>query len=135
MEGYDDQLDRALEATPDVGSGGERFDVPDPDVRQEGNVTVYENFQATLDRLGREDDHVLKFLQDELGTSAHIDESGRARLTGAFDQDRIGSAVETYTDEFVCCPECGLPDTTLEREQGALVLRCEACGARSATSS
>jgi len=135
MESYDDHLERAMEESPEIQGSGDRFDVPEADVRQEGNVTVYENFQDTLDRLGREEDHVLKFLQDELGTSAHIDESGRARLTGEFSQRRIEDAVEEYTDEYVLCSECGLPDTRLEREQGAVLLRCEACGARSATSS
>jgi len=134
MEGYDDHLERAMDETPDIEGSADRFDVPDADVRQEGNVTVYENFQDTLDVLGREEDRVLKFLQDELGTSAHIDESGRARLTGEFGQRRIEDAIDEYADEFVVCPECGLPDTQLEREQGALLLRCEACGARSATS-
>jgi translation initiation factor 2 subunit 2 len=135
MESYDEHLERAMDETPEIEGSGDRFEVPDADVRQEGNVTVYENFQTTLDRLGREGDHVLKFLQDELGTSAHIDESGRARLTGEFSWRRIEDAIDEYAEEFVLCPECGLPDTRLEREQGALLLRCEACGARSATSS
>lgn len=132
---YDEMLDRGLEETPDIRGDSERFDVTDPDVRQEGNVSVFENFQTVCSDLGREDDHVMKFLQDELGTSGHIDESGRARLTGSFDADRIGDAVDEYADEYVLCSECGLPDTRLKREQGALILRCEACGARSATSS
>ncbi len=51
---YDDQLDRALSASPDVAEGDDRFSVPEPTVRQEGNVTVYENFAATHDRLARE---------------------------------------------------------------------------------
>jgi len=131
---YDDMLDRAIEDTPDIESGSERFDVPDPDVRQEGNMTVYENFQATVRRLDRDEEHVMKFLQDELGTSGHIDESGRARLTGEFGERRIREAIDAYTEEFVICSECGLPDTRLIREQGAVLLRCEACGARSATS-
>jgi translation initiation factor 2 subunit 2 len=131
---YDDMLDRALEETPDIEGSSDRFEVPDPQVRQEGNVSVYENFQSTVDTLGREDEHVMKFLQNELGTSGHIDESGRARLTGEFGQRRIHEAVEAYTDEFVICSECGLPDTHFERDQGALLLRCEACGARSPTS-
>jgi len=132
---YDEQLDRALSETPDIEGGGDRFDVPDPEVRQEGNVTVYENFQTTVDALGREDDHVLKFLRDEVGTSGHIDESGRARLTGSFDARRVSEALEAYTEEYVRCSECGLPDTRLEVEQGVTILRCEACGARSATES
>ncbi|HMB51189.1 translation initiation factor IF-2 subunit beta [Natronoarchaeum rubrum] len=128
---YEDQLDRALSETPDIEGSSERFSVPDPDVRQEGNATVYENFQTTVDRLGRDEDRVVKFLQNELGTSGQIDESGRARLTGEFRESRIDDAIDAYVEEYVLCPECGLPDTQLEREQGALLLRCEACGARS----
>lgn len=131
---YEEQLDRALSETPDIEGSGERFSVPDPDVRQEGNATVYENFQTTVDQLGRDEDRVVKFLQDELGTSGHIDESGRARLTGEFRESRIDDALDAYAEEYVLCPECGLPDTQLEREQGALLLRCEACGARSPVS-
>jgi len=131
---YDDMLDRGLEETPDIQGSSERFEVTDPDVRQEGNVSVFENFQQVRQDLGREEDHVMKFLQDELGTSGHIDESGRARLTGEFSDRRIDEAIDEYTDEFVLCSECGLPDTKLEKEQGAIILRCEACGARSATS-
>jgi len=126
-------LDRALDETPDIEGSSERFEVPDPEVRQEGNVTVFENFQSVVRRLDREDDHVIKFLQNEVGTSGHIDESGRARLTGEFDEDRVAEALDEYVDEFVRCSECGLPDTRLEREQSALLLRCEACGARSPT--
>jgi translation initiation factor 2 subunit 2 len=129
---YEEQLDRAMEQKPDIAGDESRFEVPDPNVREEGNVTVYENFQETLDRLGREQDHVLKFLQDELGTSAQIDESGRARLTGEFGQDRVEATLDEYVGTYVTCPECGLPDTNLVTEEGAEQLHCEACGARSA---
>lgn len=131
---YEDQLDRALEETPEIEGETDRFEVPTPEIRQEGNMTVFENFQSTLDRLGRKADHLLRELQNEVGTSAHIDESGRARLTGEFSHRRIEDAIEQYTETFVRCSECGLPDTRLEREQGAVLLRCEACGARSPTS-
>lgn len=131
---YEDMLDRAIEETPDIESESDRLKVPEPDVRQEGNATVYENFQATTRRLDRDPDHVMKFLQNELGTSGHIDESGRARLTGEFRNRRVQNAIDAYTEEFVICSECGLPDTRLVREQGAIILRCEACGARSPTS-
>ncbi|MFB6137637.1 MAG: translation initiation factor IF-2 subunit beta [Halobacteriaceae archaeon] len=129
---YEDQLDRALEQTPDIEASGARFEVPEPEVRQEGNVTVYENFQATLDRLDREAEHVLKFLQNEVGTAAQIDESGRARLTGSFGADRVQDVLDAYVAAYVTCPECGLPDTQVVTEQGVEMLQCEACGARSA---
>lgn len=132
---YDDMLDRAIEDSPDIESGSDRFEVPSPEIRQEGNTTVFENFQAVCDVLGREDADVMKFLQNDVGTSGHIDESGRARLTGEFNQRRIESAIDDYTDQFVICSECGLPDTLLEDDQGVRILRCEACGALSPTSS
>ncbi|CQR49816.1 MULTISPECIES: translation initiation factor IF-2 subunit beta [Haloferax] len=129
---YDDQLDRALSESSDVAEGGDRFSVPEPTVRQEGSVTVYENFAATHDRLAREATHVLKFFQTELGTSAQIDDRGRARFTGEFRQRRIADALDEYVESFVRCSECGSPDTKLVTEQGAEVLKCDACGALSA---
>jgi translation initiation factor 2 subunit 2 len=129
---YEEQLDRAMEQKPDIAGSESRFEVPEPNVREEGNVTVYENFQETLDRLGREENHVLKFLQNELGTSAQIDESGRARLTGEFRQRRVEAVLDEYVETYVKCPECGLPDTNIETENDRERLHCEACGARSA---
>ena len=130
---YEEQLDRAIAGTPDISEESGRFSVPEPNVREEGSTTVFENFQSTVDRLGREDTHVIKFLQNELGTNGEIDESGRARLTGSFRERRIADALDEYAEEFVLCDECGLPDTRFERERGARVLRCEACGAISPT--
>jgi translation initiation factor 2 subunit 2 len=74
----------------------------------------------------------MKFLQDELGTSGHIDEKGRARLTGSFKRDRFATALDSYVEGFVYCPECTAPDTRFVEEQGTTVLKCDACGALSA---
>ncbi len=122
-------LGRAIEETPDIDERGSRFEVPDPEVRPEGNVTVVENFQTLVDRLNRDEDDLLRFLQDELGTAARIDESGRARLTGDFKQTRVADAVHEYTEGYVICSECGLPDTRIVEQGGADVLKCDACGA------
>lgn len=130
---YDDMLDRGMEATPEIAADSERLSVPDVDVRQEGNVSVIENFGSICDALGRDPERVIKFLQNEVGTSGHIDESGRGRLTGEFDAARLAGAVDAFVTEYVRCSECGLPDTRLERDQGAVLLVCEACGARSPT--
>lgn len=130
---YDEQLNRAMEETPDIEGGASRFQLPDADVRQEGNATVFENFQDVVDRLDREQTDVMKFLQNELGTSANIDERGRLRLTGDFKRSRVTDAVDAYADAYVICPECGLPDTKLVTERGSTMLRCQACGALSAT--
>lgn len=132
---YEDHLDRAMTEKPDIAGTESRFEIPEPVVRQEGNETVYENFDATVDRLDRDPRHVRKFLQDEFGTSARIDDAGRARFTGSFDESRIAEALEEYVDVYVRCPECGLPDTALTTERGAELLVCDACGARSSVGS
>lgn len=126
---YDDHLDRAMSRTDTSGSSG-RFSLPTPELRADGNFTLYENFQTTIDRLGREEDHVMKYLQSELGTAASIDESGRLRLTGSFKTDRVRDALESYAQEHVICPDCGLPDTNLHEEDGTIYRQCEACGER-----
>lgn len=133
MTEYDDQLSRALAETPDIEGGGGRQELLTPEVRQEGNATVYENFRETVDRLDRDPDDLLGFFQTELGTSAQIDERGRARLTGSFDADRLAGALEAYAEAYVRCPECGLPDTQLVECGGATMLQCDACGALSST--
>lgn len=132
---YEEHLDRAIENTPDIQGSADRFSLPEPTVRQEGHVTVFENFQETIDQLDRAEDHLMKYLQNELGTSAAIDERGRLRLTGDFKARRVQDALEEYVEGYVRCSECRLPDTRLETENGAEILRCEACGARSPTGS
>ncbi|WP_338737662.1 translation initiation factor IF-2 subunit beta [Haloplanus salilacus] len=129
---YEDSLDRALDETPEITDSADRFQVPDPTVRSEGNETIYENFGETHDRLNRDRSHLFKFLQTELGTSAGIDDRGRARFTGDFKQSRVADAVDEYVESFVTCSECGSPDTRLVEERGATVLKCDACGALSA---
>ena len=128
---YDEQLDRALEQSPDIAESGSRFEVPDPEVRPEGNVTVWENFEAVYDRLARDPEHLVRFMQSELGTSAQIDDKGRARFTGDFKQRRVADALASYVDGFVTCSECGSPDTRLADEHGTTMLKCDACGALS----
>lgn len=126
---YDSQLDRALEDMPEIEGEGERFEVPEPEVRIEGKSTILANFQGIVDTLNREEDHVMKYLLREIGTAGHVDESGRARFKGDFSVDEFETVVDAYVGEYVLCSECGRPDTHLEREERTLMLRCDACGA------
>ncbi|XGI84170.1 translation initiation factor IF-2 subunit beta [Halorutilales archaeon Cl-col2-1] len=130
MSKYEDQLERALSEASETEEIG-RFSLPEPDVRQEGNTTVYENFQDFVQTVDRDENDVLEFLQRDMGTSAHLDEKGRARLVGDFNAGRIMEAVEEFTDKYVICPECGSPDTRLEGDDENLSIKCEACGEKS----
>ena len=49
MSNYEDLLAQAFETMPEVVSTHSRWNLPDPVVRPEGNVTVYENFKNTVE--------------------------------------------------------------------------------------
>ena len=121
-------LDRAKEKLPEVAESHDRFTVPEVDVMQEGKITVVRNFLDITDVLRRDKDHVLQFLLRELGTPGNI-EGRRVVLKSKISPAQIQDKIQTYTDTFVICSECGRPDTKMVKEGRTLVLECEACGA------
>lgn len=122
-------LDRGRDTVPEEGGSGERFTVPEVETQKEGSKTVIRNFASIADRFGREEKHLSTFLMNELGTAGHVDGTHLV-LQGTFRRGVLNKKVEAYADRFVRCPECGRPDTTMEKEKGVEILKCEACGAR-----
>jgi translation initiation factor 2 subunit 2 len=125
---YEASLDRALDAVPDIGSGGDRLSVPDAAAQEDGAFTRFNNLDDVADALNRATDHVHRFLQQSLATSGKL-EAGVGRYNGNFQERDFDAAIEEYTAEYVRCSECGLPDTRLVQESGTTMLRCDACGA------
>ncbi|MCY4732717.1 translation initiation factor IF-2 subunit beta [Natronomonas gomsonensis] len=125
---YEASLDRALDAVPDIQSGGDRLSVPDAQAQADGAFTRFNNLDAVADALARETDHLHRFVQRALATSGKLEE-GVGRYNGNFDERDFEAAVEDYTEEYVRCSECGLPDTRLVQEDRTMMLRCDACGA------
>jgi translation initiation factor 2 subunit 2 len=125
---YEASLDRALDAVPDIGSAGDRLSVPDAGAQSDGAFTRVTNLDAVADALNRETDHVHRFVQQTLATSGKLSE-GVGRYNGSFDDRDFEAAIDDYTEEYVRCSECGLPDTRLVQENRNLMLRCDACGA------
>ncbi len=127
-EDYFALLDRAKEQLPEVAESHERFVIPELDVLQEGKTTVIRNFIDVTDTLRRDPQHVLQFLLRELGTPGNL-EGRRVVLKSKINSAHIAEKIQTYTDTFVICSECGRPDTKMVKEGRTLVLECEACGA------
>ncbi len=125
---YGDSLDRALDSVPDIESSGERLSVPDPVVQTDGAFTRFTNIDAVADALNRETEHLHRFTQQTLATSGKL-EDGVGRYNGDFDEQDVQRVIDEYTEEYVRCSECGLPDTRLVQEDRTLMLRCDACGA------
>jgi len=126
---YDDALQDAFDELPeDDGEAGSRLSVPDPEGETDGSFTRLTNVTAIADALGREPDHLHRFIQRTFGTNGQFD-GNQARYNGSFSIAEFDTALEEYAAEYVLCSECGLPDTVLASEDGVDMLRCEACGA------
>lgn len=122
-------LDRAKEVLPETIENHERFELPELDILQEGKITVFRNFIDVTDKLRRDPQHLLQFLLKELGTPGNI-EGRRAVFKAKISSVSINEKIETYTETYVICSECGLPDTKIVKDDRTLILECEACGAR-----
>ena len=104
-------LGRAKEKLPETIEKHERFTVPEPDVLQEGKITVVRNFGAIIDALRRDPEHLLHYLLRELGTPGQI-EGQRLVLKAKISPAQINDRITTYTETFVLCSECGRPTPT-----------------------
>jgi len=129
MESYETLLERARAKLPEVRVGGERFQVPDPDVMSDGKNTVIRNLQPIAEVLRREPAHIIGFLAKELGCPGVLD-LPRGVLKSRVTAEAIGQRIREYTEKFVICSECKRPDTHLKKDGRLLILVCEACGAQ-----
>ncbi len=121
-------LDRAKNTLPETIEKHERFQVPEPDVFQEGKITVIRNFLDIADILRRDPQHLLQYLLRELGAPGQV-EGRRAVLKAKIPPAKIDGRIQSYTTTFVLCSECDRPDTRIVREGRTMVLECDACGA------
>ncbi len=129
MESYQALLARAHEKLPPVRTGGERFQVPEPDVMTDGKNTVIRNFQEITGVLRRDPAHVIGFLAKEFGCPGVLD-LPRGVLKSRLAKDQIAARLRDYTVKYVICSECKRPDTHLQKEGRLTLLVCEACGAQ-----
>ena len=83
-QSYEDMLNAAYEGMGEPTDSGERFSVPKTRVYLEGKTTVLENFAEIVEKLNREEAHLLKYLSGELGTAGKINGT-RAVFNGKFE--------------------------------------------------
>ncbi len=129
MEGYETLLARARTQLPEVRTGGDRFQVPDPDVMTDGRNTVIRNLAPISEVLRREPAHLIGFLAKEFGCPGVL-ELPRGVLKSRISPEAIAQRIREYTEKYVICSECKRPDTHLQKEGRRLILVCEACGAQ-----
>ena len=127
---YEKLLERAREGLEDVMQNAERFSPPEPEILHEGSKkTIIRNFSEIIDALRRDENHLYKFLLQELGTAGSVDKR-RLVLQGRVPEKKIKERIKLYIDTFIVCQECNRPDTSFLRTGRTLNLHCEACGAK-----
>ena len=126
MEGYEQLLEKAMEELPEQGSSGERFTLEKIKGHLEGNKTILINLRKIAKDIGRDENHLLKYLLRELAPGKYDGE--RAILGTKVAATLINKKIKKYVSEFVYCSECGKPDTKLLIEKEVTYLRCSACG-------
>jgi translation initiation factor 2 subunit 2 len=110
--------------------GGERFELPSPDVMWEGQRTILRNFIDFAKILRRDPDKVLQYLAKEFATPAER-MGDKAMFVGRREPHDFVNLLQIYVKDYLECPTCKSPDTKIERQNRISFLVCEACGAKS----
>ena len=126
---YEEMLKRAIEKLPKKMESKKRFVIPTVIVETTGNRTILKNFNDILMILRRDASHLAKFLSKELATAGNI-QGSYLIFQGKVSRDMLQMKIEDYIKSFVFCKECKEPDTKLVKEDRAIFLKCEACGAK-----
>lgn len=129
MDDYEQLLKKAEEELPEQTAGSERFIIEKVKGHLEGNKTVLSNLKKIAKDIGRDENHLLKYLLRELASPGkYVGE--RAILGTKIAASAINKKIKKYVSEFVYCSECSKPDTKLVEDKGIAYLRCLACGAK-----
>ena len=126
---YEKLLKRARENMPDVALEKERFEIPKIKGHLQGNKTILSNFNQIADILGRDANHMLKYVLKELASPGDIKRGG-VIIGSKTSATRINDIIRKYANEFVLCKECGKPDTKIIKEGQFHFLKCQACGSK-----
>ncbi len=129
-EAYEKMLDRVLSRVQSSRADrGERTISLTPEIIHEHRQTIIANFKQLADALGREPQHLARFIFKETGRPGTLD-GERAILSGRVGDEELGKLLQLYFKEFVKCPVCGGIDTKIVSEKRFRFLVCEICGAK-----
>jgi len=128
--GYKELLEQVRKQMPESVFKKERFEITKVVGHVQGNRTIISNFLQIAGNLGREPDHLLKFVLRELAAPGEIKKSGSIIIGTKIPASRINEKIKEYANLFVFCHECGKPDTKIEKERELTFIKCMACGSK-----
>lgn len=126
---YENLLRKTEGILSDSNLNQQRLQIPEPDIMQEGKMTIVRNFMDIVELVNRDPKHISKFLMTEFGIGVTI--SGkRLIINRKISADQISAKIKQYMDSYVICYECSSPDTEIQKIGRTYVLVCKACGAQ-----
>lgn len=123
-------LKKGYEKVPKSAQSGERFEIPKAKGHIQGSKTIITNFFQIVKALGRDQQHLLKFILKELATPAEI-KGSQVHFGRKVSAARLNETIEKYAKIYVICKTCGKPDTKIIKKDRVDYLKCMACGAQS----
>ena len=124
---YEEMLKKAVQNLPTRTET--RFEIPVASVSVGKRQTIIKNFSDIVKVLRRNQTDVAKYLFKELAVPGQV-RGAELVLQAKVPTSLINQRVKEYVRDFVLCKECGKPDTALQKIDGYVFIKCEACGAK-----
>jgi len=116
-----------------------RYTMPCIQVKVEGTTkmikSVLTNIEDVCRAIGRPPDYLVTYLGQEMSANSKIEkETGKAYVTGSFEERKVQELVFKFITETVTCGNCKNPETTCniegKKKNMVLYLTCKGCGGR-----
>ena len=122
-------LRKVIEKLPKKAGSSDRFKLPQAFCEVSGSKTIFKNFGEILSVIRREPHHFSKYLFKELATPGNM-QNQMLIFQGRIQLAMLNKKIDDYVKEYVCCKECGQPDTRLMKEDRIIFMICESCGSK-----
>jgi len=129
---YTELLDRIFDLLNKGDQGAKTSKIPVPQLGRIGTKrTCITNFKELCNALHRPPEHLMAYLQVELGGLASIDGNAQQLVVkGRFQQAHIEKVIKHYIREYVICKVCKSYDTAMEKENRLNFVKCGSCNSR-----
>jgi translation initiation factor 5 len=116
-----------------------RYTMPCISVKVEGTTkmikSVLVNIEDVCRAIGRPPDYLVTYLGQELSANSKIEkDTGKAYVTGHFEERKVQELVFKFIKDTVTCTNCNNPETTCniegKKKNMMLYLTCKGCGGR-----
>ncbi len=124
---YEEMLKRAVKNLP--AKTESRFEVPAAMIGASKKQTTIKNFADIVKTLRRDTADVAKYMFKALAVPGSI-KGTELVLQAKVPFALVNQRIREYVKDFVVCKECGKPDTVLQKVDGYVFIKCEACGAK-----